>query len=154
MRLPSLVDVVSSNNDSGIPSLANLHQVVPDVLSQQWINSHRRFVQDQQLRLVDQSRCQWHPSLLTPAEVLYRPVGVRQHQEFHQKVGPLGHQVVLHVSHPAEIEQGLFDGELSIESYFLEENVEETCWLYHILQQLIISILIPIVIARYGKHLK
>lgn len=63
--LTGLLDVVRRDDDCGLAILGDLHQIVPDVLTQHWINAYRWLVQNQQL-WISQKRCgQGDTTLLT-----------------------------------------------------------------------------------------
>ena len=62
--LSCFFNVMSRDDDSNPFSLSESNQVMPDTLSQEWVDSNSRFVQNEKRRSMDKSSCQRHSSFL------------------------------------------------------------------------------------------
>jgi len=70
MRLSRLFNIMCRDDDRLLARLCDVHQMVPDALTQQWIHAHSGLIQDQQFRIVHQSHSKAHTTLLTTTEIL------------------------------------------------------------------------------------
>lgn len=119
MRLSGLLNVMRCDDNRFLTRLRNLHQVIPNTLTQQRIHSDRRFVQNEQLRIVHQRHGKWDTSLLATAQILDHSILRRQIQKVEKELQTLHDVIGFHTEDPAEIHHRLFDGELRVESDFL-----------------------------------
>jgi len=86
MRLSCLFNIMCGNNDRLLARLGDVHQVIPDALTQQWIHAHGGFVQDQQFWIVHQGHSETHTTLLTTTEILHQSLLRRQIKEVEQEL--------------------------------------------------------------------
>lgn len=78
--LTGFLDVVRSNNNSGVFLLGNLNEMIPDAVAEDRIQADRWFVQDEQLWLVHHRRRKGHATLLPTAAVFQLPADVQSAQ--------------------------------------------------------------------------
>jgi len=71
MRLSGFFDVMRRDDDRLVAVSCDLNQMIPDGLAKKRIHSDRRFIQDQQFRIVHQGNGKGNPSLLSSAERKY-----------------------------------------------------------------------------------
>ena len=88
-------------------------------LSQQRIDADGGFVQDEQLRLVEEGDSEGYASLLTAAERLDAAVSGRKVKQFEEKFHLRLDELVRKAVDAAEVFQRLFDGELAVEGKLL-----------------------------------
>lgn len=72
----NLFDEVRGDDEGDVLLAREEDEVLPDVLSQHWVQSYRRFIEYQKGGLVDQGHRQRYPSLLTTAGKRTRAYGL------------------------------------------------------------------------------
>ncbi len=88
-------------------------------MSQQRIDTDRRFVQNEKLRLMEESDSEGYAALLTAAERLDAAVSGRKVKQFEQKFHLRLDELVRKAVDAAEVLERLFDGELAVEGELL-----------------------------------
>lgn len=119
MRLSCLLDIMCSYDHRLLARLRDVHQMIPDALAQQWIDTHRWFVQNQQLWIVHECHSKADASLLATTQILHQALFRGQIQKVEQKLQALQYFLGLHAKDPAEVHHGLLYGELAIECNLL-----------------------------------
>lgn len=119
VRLSCLLNVMCCYDHRLLSRFGNVHQVIPNALTQQWIHAHGRLVQNEQLRIVHQGNSEAHTTLLTTAKILHQTLLRWQIEEVEQKLQTLQYLLGLHAEYPAEIHHGLLNGELAVQCNLL-----------------------------------